>query len=503
MAAAASLGGVPIPILIHIVLWGAGLSTISTLDAAYYRAGVACAASPASPGEWSGSAHCTDRQTVIAVGTQAAANLRSIWLTVHLLTGPMLGALADHHGRVRTILICVALMLVSQLAASLAASSIAGWNDADADSSGSLLLPWPLLLAHVLCGGISAPAAAVSALCNDYCPPEQRNAMYTMLAALHGVAGTTGMLVGTWLLGQNIEDYGGLFLGLSMLLAVAGLPLLRVREPMIREAEGTSIAMTEPAGSSMSTSSAGERLMDDTASRAVPPPPPRSHTWGEFLELCRSLWHLSSRSRFLQWYCVATALEVGGLAGYSNLLAPISLATLNWPQGRYEQMLLRSALPTCVLSVTASNRCLFARLGANGVVRLTQLFLLGGHACLVTMPWFGEPAVYLGGALLGLCAGGMPAGGVLLAERFPAHELAQVHALLSSCVALAVIIAVPAFANAFHGSAEPSTWLPVASLAIVAAGVVLVRVALATPPESVLYRKVSGESLDAKGETLV
>ena len=509
---AASYVGVPTLLLLHILVWGVGLSMLSSLDAAYYRAGVACGSSVRPSSAWSGSAHCGDRQTVLAVGTQAASNLKSVWLTVHLLTAPLLGALADHHGRVRTILFCVALLSISEGAAAIAAwvAFSGSQPDVSAAATGYLILPWPLLLVHVLCGGISAPAAAVSALCNDFCPPDQRPPMYTYLAALHGVAGTAGLLVGTRVLNMNVEQYAPAYAALTLLLAAAAVPLCYVAEPThLREllsgggSSGSSSSGGGSSGGSSRSTAGGGSFVREHAHSAAVRKVRRRGAWDEFVELNLSLWRLSRRSRFLQLFSVATALEVGGMAGYGNLLAPMSLATRDWAQGRYEQLLLMTALPTCIVAVAVSNRYLFGRFGAAGVMRLAQLFLLAGHAALVTMPWLGEPSVYLGGALLGLAGGAIPAFGVLLADRFPANELAQVHALVSSCVSLAVIVAVPAFANAFNGSTEPSMLLPVASFVIALGGAALALVALAMPPEAAHYRRLEDAAGGSKAEALL
>jgi hypothetical protein len=232
-----------------------------------------------------------------------------------------------------------------------------------------------------------------------------------------------------------------------------------------------------------------------------------AHAWPSVLALAQSVAALWRSSSFLRLYCLSSALQVGGIAGcaiagcptprlplfprpaslapccrYGALLPPVSLSVLHWPQGMYEQRLLLSAVPSTLASLALVNGRVLPAIGAAAVLRVSMLCLLLGWAVLLTMAWLGAIAIYVGAALLGLAAGALPAGGVLLAERFQPYELATVFSLLSSASSLALALALPAFAAAYEPSPSPSVALPIASFVLVAAGAWLLAYALEPPP---------------------
>lgn len=559
--------GVPLPLLLFIFFWILVNGVIHVTGDAYLRAGVGCDGA-LREGRWSGSAHCPDADLVIASGTWVGANLNSLHIVVHLVTGPLFGALADTHGRLLVIGLSVGTMLASEVARAFAAGLAAEFDSPSTPDDAStlsalrdewsvvepelfgigdghapaakLLYPLSLVLSGAVLGGLSATGAAVSALCNDFChaaasQPHRVARMYTLLGAVHGVSGVGGMLLGVRLLACNLTDYTLPTAALALLLLLVPLPLLLVHEPShtshaarTRHTGSTSLtnhtgltcppaanptpanavhggarlcACPPPDGGVLcrgATSGACERDASERGTRESGPcergPSEHStteraasehgtaHAWPSVLALAQSVAALWRSSSFLRLYCLSSALQVGGIAGYGALLPPVSLSVLHWPQGMYEQRLLLSAVPSTLASLALVNGRVLPAIGAAAVLRVSMLCLLLGWAVLLTMAWLGAIAIYVGAALLGLAAGALPAGGVLLAERFQPYELATVFSLLSSASSLALALALPAFAAAYEPSPSPSVALPIASFVLVAAGAWLLAYALEPPP---------------------
>jgi len=438
-----------------ILSYSAAVSTLETCNSAYFRAGIACAGNGTSE-DWSGSKYCPDRGVVIAVGTQIGNNCKSLYIAAHLLTGPLFGALADHRGKLLCIAIGAILMLISALSASLA-SALAGGTPVDEE--GSLVLSWPLVMAYVILGGVSSTSAPITALCNDLCRPEERPAMFTLLSALNGSGAMIGMVVGVQLLSLKIMDYTVAMLGVAVMLGSASLPLFYVRSP--------TRAIVVPTESNY----------------AAVQPVKRDAPSSDIVVIARSLRRVAGSSSFLRHYCFASALQVAGFAGYGSLLVPLTLA-MGWEQGRFEQLVIVSALPACALSIWASNAFLFKRMGATGVLRLALLFMVAGWGAMLTIQRLGAAAILIGCTLIGLAAVGGPAGSVVMAEHIPANSLAQANALNSAVISLVVIVALPAFAAAFGAVGERSVLLPLGSLALVAVGAVFMWKAAALPREA-------------------
>ncbi|CAE7833726.1 unnamed protein product [Symbiodinium necroappetens] len=70
------------------------------------RSLVACDV-PVSDGEYSGSLHCGDRNLVISVALQQEAWLVALKLLCRMLSGPLLGALCDTHGRKPVLMLSI------------------------------------------------------------------------------------------------------------------------------------------------------------------------------------------------------------------------------------------------------------------------------------------------------------------------------------------------------------------------------------------------------------
>ena len=60
--------------------------------------------------DWTGSTMCDDKDTVLATSQRADGWCTSLRVLVHMASTPLLGALADRHGRVRIVVLSVALV---------------------------------------------------------------------------------------------------------------------------------------------------------------------------------------------------------------------------------------------------------------------------------------------------------------------------------------------------------------------------------------------------------
>ena len=74
------------------------------------QAGRALDASGRSRADWTGSTMCDDKDTVLATSQRADGWCTSLRVLVHMASTPLLGALADRHGRVRIVVLSVALV---------------------------------------------------------------------------------------------------------------------------------------------------------------------------------------------------------------------------------------------------------------------------------------------------------------------------------------------------------------------------------------------------------
>ena len=74
------------------------------------KAGRALDASGRSRADWTGSTMCNDKDTVLATSQRADGWCTSLRVLVHMASTPLLGALADRHGRVRIVVLSVALV---------------------------------------------------------------------------------------------------------------------------------------------------------------------------------------------------------------------------------------------------------------------------------------------------------------------------------------------------------------------------------------------------------
>ena len=126
-------------------------------------------ASPRSRADWTGSTMCDDKDTVLATSQRADGWCTSLRVLVHMASTPLLGALADRHGRVRIVVLSVGLVTACALAFALTAASVSrhatDWAepaDATEATGGVLRLPlWTLLCGYVLLG-----CSAVQARCD-------------------------------------------------------------------------------------------------------------------------------------------------------------------------------------------------------------------------------------------------------------------------------------------------------------------------------------------------
>ena len=124
------------------------------------QTGSALHASPRSRADWTGSTMCDDKDTVLATSQRADGWCTSLRVLVHMASTPLLGALADRHGRVRIVVLSVGLVTACALAFALTAASVsrraADWAepaDATEATGGVLRLPlWTLLCGYVLLG---------------------------------------------------------------------------------------------------------------------------------------------------------------------------------------------------------------------------------------------------------------------------------------------------------------------------------------------------------------
>ena len=105
------------------------------------QTGRALDAIPRSRADWTGSTMCDDKDTVLATSQRADGWCTSLRVLVHMASTPLLGALADRHGRVRIVVLSVGLVTACLLRRAASAAPRLGSPASSGGSAGFLVAP--------------------------------------------------------------------------------------------------------------------------------------------------------------------------------------------------------------------------------------------------------------------------------------------------------------------------------------------------------------------------
>ena len=105
------------------------------------QTGRALDAIPRSRADWTGSTMCDDKDTVLATSQRADGWCTSLRVLVHMASTPLLGALADRHGRVRIVVLSVGLVTACLLRRGASAAPRLGSPASSGGSAGFLVAP--------------------------------------------------------------------------------------------------------------------------------------------------------------------------------------------------------------------------------------------------------------------------------------------------------------------------------------------------------------------------
>lgn len=444
--------------------------------------GRALDASPRSRADWTGSTMCDDKDTVLATSQRADGWCTSLRVLVHMASTPLLGALADRHGRVRIVVLSVGLVTACALAFALTAAAAsrhaADWAESSdtTDASGGVLrLPlWTLLCGYVLLG-CSAVQPPLNAALTDRTPPEERGAAFSVLGVCHALAGGAGTLLSIFLLRLDLEEYGSFWVLIALAVPVLALPLALLGPPsaqgaaerettaFLQETEGglepEELLPYQPPSPTPAQRGAVDADEQGAASRelgqrpgggaAAAAPAATGVRWAaaELMQAAAGLCGLLRASLLLRRLSVGIFLLMWGVAGGLSILNNFTLAVYDWQQGDL-QVLWMASLPSALFGLGLANCFLFKRYGAPVVYCMALSALCLGFVLLVLAPF--SPAALTGFLLLcGFATVGFAAILTILAQRFEPCEQARAQALLVFSSTLSRSTAAPAFAHIF------------------------------------------------------
>ena len=443
----------------------------------FFRTGYACEQPPTSePGDegWSGSEYCGDPHSVIGAAQRLSSTLLPMQLAVELIATPFFSALADNWNyrgvvAIGTVANVVGIGLLGLTAAEGSAAAEHYTPDAGSDANATtLMLPFGTLCSARIMLGISASAipSATGALFLSLYPESQRGNTMVKLLSSRAVGASAGGGLGLSLVRLYLSDFTLCWLALTVLAAVAAVPLYWARPPAAHErhAPPPSSAVVKPTPSAGAGDDTGVlRLvrnsgMDGVCGNLCGGVSSAGSGGGgggvraAAATLMRSLAELL-RVPLIRVLLVSVTLVIFGWMGAASILISYMQSAFGWRQGRAEMIIVGAGIPAGIVAVGIGRRYVQPKRGLVGLLQAGFACMLGGSVALCLVPW--APYVLVVHVMLmvpGVCA--LPCAFVLIAKAFPQHQQAQAQGLLEVAVAVGVGATIPLFGHALYDAKE-------------------------------------------------